>query len=125
MTPCILACDHEPHVTRIMSQKLERAGLDVRTTSDGPTAWNRVRELSPELLIIDADLPDMDGLEVISRLRAEPEYFDLPVILLTTHDVDAGLLLDLRIDYVLQKPFSPRELTALAANIVHPHAVPA
>src|SRR5690349_2989826 len=103
MTPCILACDHEPHVTRIMSQKPERAGLDVRTTSDGPTAWNRVRELSPELLIIDADLPEMDGLEVITRMRAEPEYFDLPVILLTTHDVDAAQLLDLRIDYVLQK----------------------
>lgn len=118
MAPCILACDHEPHVTRIMSLKLERAGFDVRTTSNGRLAWDRLRELSPELLIVDVDLNGIDGLELIERLRSEPEFFDLPVILLTTHDLDAEQLVDLRIDYVLQKPFSPRELIALATTLV-------
>jgi two-component system phosphate regulon response regulator PhoB len=118
MSPCILACDHEPHVTRIMSLKLERAGFDVRTTSNGHLAWDRLRDLSPELLIVDSELNGIDGLELIERLRSEPEFFDLPVILLTTHDLDAEQLVDLRIDYVLQKPFSPRELIALATALV-------
>jgi DNA-binding response OmpR family regulator len=56
----ILACDHEPHVNRIMSLKLERAGFDVRTTSDGEAAWNRIHERSPDLLIVDADMPGVD-----------------------------------------------------------------
>jgi DNA-binding response OmpR family regulator len=118
MTHRILACDHEPHVTRIMSLKLERAGFDVRTTSDGEAAWNRIHERSPDLLIVDADLPGVDGLELVTRLRAEPDGSDPRVILLTDHAINSKPLVDLRIDYVLQKPFSPRELTSLASALL-------
>jgi CheY-like chemotaxis protein len=123
MSRCILACDHEPHVTRIMSLKLERAGYDVRTTASGVTALQRLHDLSPELLIVDADLAGIDGLEVITRLRNEPEFFDLPVILLTTHPVDAEQIVELRVDHVLQKPFSPRELTSVARTLLPPQTV--
>lgn len=118
MNRCILACDHEPHVTRIMSLKLERAGFDVRTTTNGVTALRRLHELSPGLAIIDADLAGMDGLELVAQLREEAEFFDLPVILLTTHAVDAEQVVELRIDHVLQKPFSPRELISLATTLL-------
>ena len=90
---------------------LERDGYRVLTAADGQAALRSARRDGPDLIVLDVGLPEMDGLEVCRRLRAESE---VPILFLTARDdeIDRIVGLELGADDYVTKPFSPRELMA-------------
>jgi DNA-binding response OmpR family regulator len=107
----VLVVDDEPKIVDVVREYLEHAGFSVRTAGDGPAALERVRALSPDLVVLDLGLPGLDGLDVARQLRRTSR---VPVIILTARgeEVDRIIGLELGADDYLVKPFSPRELVA-------------
>ncbi|MFD8246881.1 response regulator transcription factor [Nocardia sp. NPDC059691] len=106
----VLVVDDEPVLAEMMSMALRYEGWEVTTAGDGRTAVAKTREARPDVVVLDVMLPDMTGLEVLSKLRAQ--YSDLPVLLLTAKDSVEDRIAGLTAggdDYVT-KPFSIEEV---------------
>lgn len=107
----ILVVDDEQSIVEMIRGYLEREGFEVFAAFDGPTAVERVRELTPDVVVLDVMLPGLDGIEVCRQLR---QFSDAYVLMLTarTEEVDRIVGLTIGADDYLTKPFSPRELVA-------------
>jgi DNA-binding response OmpR family regulator len=109
--PTILVVEDEPRIAELVRDYLVHAGFAVALVGDGRTALDVIARQSPDLVVLDLGLPDIDGLEVARSLRRES---DTPIVMLTARDdeVDTIVGLELGADDYLTKPFSPRELVA-------------
>ncbi len=90
-----------------------RAGFEVACARDGQEAWEQIAIAPPDLLVTDLQMPRMDGLELVRRVRANAATRDLPILMLTAKGFEIPTLdiqRDLGVLAVLAKPFSPREL---------------
>jgi len=107
----ILVVDDEVQITRVLRAYLEQAGFAVSTAYDGREALRLARQESPDLIILDLMLPEVDGLDVCRALRKES---GVPIIMLTARveETDRVIGLELGADDYVTKPFSPRELLA-------------
>jgi len=107
----ILVVDDEPEIVRLVRDYLERAGFTVIAAGDGNEALRVARQHHPDLVILDLNLPSVDGLDVARTLRREGE---VPIIMLTarTEEADRVAGLELGADDYVGKPFSPREIVA-------------
>ncbi|RLT42550.1 MAG: DNA-binding response regulator [Chloroflexi bacterium] len=111
MRELILIVDDEPKIVRLAKDYLERSGFRTLPASDGITALAAARQERPDLVVLDLNLPGMDGLDVCRALRRESS---VPVIMLTARAEETDRLIGLELgadDYIV-KPFSPRELVA-------------
>ncbi len=113
----ILIVDDDPHIREVLTIALERGGFVVLRAGDGQAALRMAARDTPDLMILDIGMPEMDGLEVCRRLRATS---DLPILFLTARDdeVDRILGLEMGADDYVTKPFSPRELVARVRAIL-------
>lgn len=109
----VLLCDDEVHILRAAEFKLRRAGFDVQTARDGQEAWDLIRQQCPDVLVTDCQMPRMNGLELIERVRGCAETQHLPVMMLTAKGFELPIE-QLRQKWdvidVIAKPFSPRQL---------------
>ena len=120
MSVRVMMCDDEIHILRAAEFKIARAGFDVRCAADGQEAWEAMQAERPDVLITDYQMPRMDGMQLIQRLRQEPALRDLPVIMLTAKGFEVSpqeLAEKWGVLAVLSKPFSPRELLRLVESI--------
>ncbi len=109
----LLVADDEPDARDLLGEALGDE-YDVLTAADGQEAVDLARSQRPDLMLLDLNMPRLDGFEVLEQLRADPSTSELPVILVTARADDAGKVRALdqgAVDY-LQKPFSERELRA-------------
>jgi two-component system alkaline phosphatase synthesis response regulator PhoP len=113
----ILVVDDEPKIVKQARDYLERGGFRVIEAGDGKTALVRARSERPDLVVLDLNLPEMDGLDVCRALRRES---DVPVIMLTARveETDRLIGLELGADDYITKPFSPRELVARVRTVL-------
>ncbi|MGP0052947.1 MAG: response regulator transcription factor [Solirubrobacteraceae bacterium] len=114
----MLVVDDELNITELVSLGLRYEGFDVSSAHDGRGALRAVREFKPELMILDVTMPDIDGFEVVRRMRAENVW--MPVIFLTARDATEDKVAGLTVggdDYVT-KPFSLDELIARVRAMV-------
>ena len=111
MNELILVVDDEPKIVKLARDYLARSGFQVLTAADGTTALAQARHQRPDLVVLDLNLPGMDGLDVCRALRRES---DVPIIMLTARldEADRLIGLELGADDYITKPFSPRELVA-------------
>jgi two-component system OmpR family response regulator len=111
--PRILAVDDEQHIRELVRLGLSTQGFSVTEAATGRAALERIEAERPDLVVLDVQLPDLDGFEVARRLRAAAgPHRDIPIIFLTARDALEDRLEGLRIgtdDYVT-KPFSIEEL---------------
>lgn len=109
----ILVVDDEAAVVEVVGLYLRREGFRVRVARNGREALDAVRDRLPTLVVLDVMLPQVDGLEIMRRLREDPTS-DVPVILLTarSQEVDRIYGLELGADDYVTKPFSPAELVS-------------
>src|SRR5688572_15552371 len=109
--PHILVIDDEPQIQRALRTILTEKGFHVTTAGRGEEGLTFAATHEPELVILDLGLPDMDGVEVCSRLR---EWTQCPIIVLSVRDSDRDKVaaLDAGADDYLTKPFSIEELLA-------------
>jgi two-component system alkaline phosphatase synthesis response regulator PhoP len=111
MNELILVVDDEPKIIKLARDYLEYGGFRVQSTGDGQTALAMARRERPDLVVLDLNLPRMDGLDVCRSLRRES---DVPIIMLTARveETDRLIGLELGADDYITKPFSPKELVA-------------
>ena len=111
MNERILVVDDEPKIVKLARDYLEQSNYVVLTAVNGTTALAIARADKPDLVVLDLNLPGMDGLDVCRQLRRES---DVPIIMLTARieETDRLIGLELGADDYITKPFSPRELVA-------------
>jgi CheY-like chemotaxis protein len=118
--PLVLVADDSRTILAMVSSRLERAGYEVVGVSNGDDALAIAEQRLPALVILDVEMPAMDGLEVTRRLRANDATREIPIVLLTAHteteEVEAGVAAGATA--YITKPFSPQELEARIEDIL-------
>jgi two-component system OmpR family response regulator len=117
MSHKILIVDDDPHIRQVLSFALGKAGMETREAGDGEAALAEIDARRPDLVVLDINMPRLDGLEVCRRLRASG---DLPILFLSSRDDEVDRVVGLELggdDYVV-KPFSPREVVARVSAIL-------
>src|SRR5690606_15710242 len=110
--------DDESTLSELISMALRYEGWDVRTASDGQSALRTIREFAPDVVVLDIMLPDIDGLQVLKRMRADNQ--EMPVLFLTAKDALDDRIAGLTAggdDYVT-KPFSLEEVIARLRGLI-------
>jgi DNA-binding response OmpR family regulator len=109
MSQLILIVEDEPKIARLAQDYLDKAGFRTRIAEDGQTALAAVRNEKPDLVVLDLNLPGIDGLDVTRSMRRES---NTPIVMLTARaeETDRLIGLELGADDYITKPFSPREL---------------
>ncbi len=112
----VLVVDDDLVLADVVSFTLRRAGFDVVLAHDGKTALDRFRDEAPQIVVLDVELPEIDGLEVCRIIR---ERSEVPIIMLTVRDSDEDVVrgLQLGADDYIAKPFSPAQLVARAQAV--------
>ena len=116
----ILIVDDEPHIRRLLATRLQTEGYDVGEACDGEDGLLMLPDFDPDLVILDLMMPGANGLEVLSRIRADSEHSALPVIILTGkgQDGDRDLAMAGGASDFVTKPFSPMKLLARIREIL-------
>jgi two-component system OmpR family response regulator len=117
MARTVLIVDDDPHIRQLLAFALEKAGFATREAADGEAAMADIETAAPDLVVLDINMPRMDGLEVCRRIRAQG---GLPILFLSSRDeeIDRVLGIELGADDYVVKPFSPREVAARVAAIL-------
>lgn len=118
----VLVVDDEDHLRRLLCDLLEREGYRTIEARDGAEAIARVDQHNPDLVLLDLNLPGLDGYGVLAQLRSRPDTRQLPVVVLTAKgDEDNEVrVLQAGADDFLTKPFRARALYARLEKILHP-----
>jgi diguanylate cyclase (GGDEF)-like protein len=112
--PRVLIADDQTILLALMKEMLEKAGFEVTTASDGNEALEQIHKTSPDIIVLDYDMPGKDGFAVTMLLKADPIFASVPIILLTAiSDKQIKLKgLSLGVDDYLIKPVDADELVA-------------
>ena len=127
MTKRLLLCDDEIHILRAAEFKLAGAGYEVRCAHNGREGWERIGEQIPDMVITDLQMPEMNGFELIQKIRENAATSHLPAIMLTAKgpELDKEEVERFGLVTILTKPFSPRELLRLVEETLGSAALPA
>ncbi|MCE5341900.1 MAG: response regulator [Planctomycetaceae bacterium] len=114
----ILVVDDEPDILRVVTFSLKKWGYEVITAVNGQEGLDKIEAEKPDLVLLDAGMPVMNGFEMLEELRGNSECKNIPVIMLTAHsdprDIDIAHKYGI-LEYVT-KPFDPIELRGKIAN---------
>lgn len=112
MAQRILIAEDEPNIVESLRFVLNRAGFEVSVRDNGGQVLEALRETVPDVLILDVMLPEIDGFEILRRLRANPETKTLPVLMLTAKGQreDRERAIKLGANQFMSKPFGNSEL---------------
>ncbi len=122
----ILIVEHDSDNRAILTQQLHRLGYYVMEASTGLEAVEQAAKEKPDLIILDIMMPEIDGREVVRRLRTKLEMKDLPILAATVlvQKEDAQTCLDAGYDEILTKPFNLKELREKLQQLLHPRKYP-
>ena len=114
MQPRILIVDDEPNIVISLEYLMKREGWETAVAADGEAALAALERGRPELVILDVMLPRMNGFEVCRRIRADPRWRGLRILMLTAkgRDTEVEKGLGLGADAYVTKPFSTKDLVA-------------
>lgn len=116
-TKRILIVDDNPDLLTIFTLALEATPFAIDTAIDGVDAMEKIQASIPDVMILDVNMPRMDGLEVLSAVRAAPEYEKVKIILLTGNSTVPTYPETSKADLVLSKPVSVEELIHLVNRL--------
>jgi len=117
----ILTVDDDAGIRRLVQLNLQRAGYRVSTAVDGVDALEKIPTDRPDLLILDVTMPRMDGIELLRRVKSNPDTESIPVVMLTAKSQDADFQEGERsgAEAYISKPFSPRQLLELVEQTLN------
>jgi chemosensory pili system protein ChpA (sensor histidine kinase/response regulator) len=123
-SPSILVVDDSWAIRLAMKQLLEDAGYRVATASDGSLALESIRQVQPDLVIADLEMPHMNGLELARKLRDYPLWAGIPMIMLSSRSAEKHQLLafEAGVTQYLTKPYQNHELLRHVRNLLNTHA---
>ena len=109
----VVCIEDDPEMIELIRLILSRRGVQVHGAAGGAEGLKKVREMHPDLILLDLMMPDMDGWEVYQQMKSEAEIRSIPVIVVTAkaQSIDKVLGLHIaKVDDYIAKPFSPQEL---------------
>ena len=117
----ILVVDDELNIVKMLEARLKSNGYEVITAMDGLEALNKARSESPDLIILDVMLPEIDGYKVCARLKFDVNHARIPIIMLTTraHEYDRKMGEELGVQSYIVKPFDGKELVEKIGELLH------
>jgi two-component system, OmpR family, response regulator VicR len=121
----IICIEDEPEMIDLIQLILNRRGFEVTGAAGGKEGLKMVREMHPDLVLLDLMMPDMDGWEVYQQMKAEEATRDIPVIVVTAkaQNIDKVLGLHIaKVDDYIAKPFGPQELIDSVEKILKPRS---
>lgn len=120
MSARILIVDDEPNIVLSLEFLMEQAGFQVSVAEDGEAALAQLAACRPDLVLLDIMLPRLNGYEVCQRIRANPDWAGIKVVMLSAkgRELEVSKGLALGADAYVTKPFSTRELMALVQNLL-------
>ena len=120
MPQTILVVEDEPNIVESLSFLMKKAGFVVRVARDGNTAIRTIESEAPDLVLLDIMMPRRDGYEVCRTIRANPDWDDVRIIMLSAkgRDLDRRKGLELGADDYITKPFSTREIVERVQEIL-------
>ena len=121
----ILVAEDNPALAIVVRFHLERAGFKVTVATDGAEAWELLQAQAFDVVVTDQQMPGLSGAELCQRMRQDPRWDDLPVVMLTAKGLEMELRWvrdELKVRNVLPKPFSLRELVETVENCLVPAA---
>lgn len=118
--PLILIADDRPSSRELLRLVLERAGYEVMEAADGEQALDRARTGNPDLILLDLQMPGLDGYGVLAALRNEPRFEHLPVLALTASAMrgDREKIMEAGFTDYLAKPAGPELLRETVARLL-------
>jgi phosphate regulon transcriptional regulator PhoB len=116
----VLVVEDEPDVAEMLRYNLGKEGYDVRVAGNGADALRQVKEVRPDVILLDIMVPQLNGWEICRRLRQDRETSAIPVIMVTgrVEEGDKVLGFEMGADDYVTKPFSPRELVARVRAVI-------
>ena len=120
MPQTILVVEDEPNIVESLSFLMKKAGFIVRVARDGNTAIRTIESEAPDLVLLDIMMPRRDGYEVCRTIRANPDWDNVRIIMLSAkgRDLDRRKGLELGADDYITKPFSTREIVERVQEIL-------
>lgn len=120
MSQRILVVDDAPSVTAVVQFVLETEGYDAEIVEDGRVALQAIAARRPDLILLDLNVPGLDGYQVAAKLQEDPGTASIPIILLTgtQESANSSRLAGYPIKDIVLKPFSPKELAARIRKVL-------
>ncbi len=120
MPRTVLVVEDEPNIVESLSFLMKKAGFVVRVARDGDAAMRTIEREIPDLVLLDIMMPRRDGYEVCRAIRANPDWQDVRIIMLSAkgREIDRRKGLELGADDYITKPFSTREIVARVHEIL-------
>jgi DNA-binding response OmpR family regulator len=120
MNDKILIVDDEPQLSSMLADVLSDAGYEAQTADNGRDALDAVRRDPPDLMLLDVQMPKLDGFEVAARLKSDPATAAIPIIMLSAMEGRGARVIGLEsgAEEYLSKPFDQAELLARIRNLL-------
>ncbi|RZM79814.1 DNA-binding response regulator [Leptolyngbya iicbica LK] len=120
MTGKVLLVDDEAGLREAVQTYLEDSGFNVEVASNATEGWEKLQLSTPDVLISDVMMPQVDGYQFLGQVREDPRYKSLPVIFLTARGMTSDRIqgYSAGVDAYLPKPFDPEELVAIVSNLI-------
>ena len=120
MSHRILVVDDEPNIVLSLEFLMKQAGYEVQTATDGEEALQAVREDPPNLILLDINMPKLNGYEVCEAVRANPEWKGTRIVMLTAkgRDIEREKGLAVGADDYVTKPFATQDVVAKVREIL-------
>lgn len=117
----ILIVEDDSFLRNLISQKLQKEGYEVAEAADGEEGLKKIKEEKPDLILLDLILPEIDGFEVLRRVKEDPLLASIPVIILSNlgqrEDIERGMNLGAA-DFLIKAHFTPGEIIEKIKNIL-------
>ncbi|MDH4093467.1 MAG: response regulator [Betaproteobacteria bacterium] len=124
MSKKVLIVDDEPNIVAALEFLLEKNGYQVRVATNGEEALGQLDAFAPDLVLLDVMVPKVSGYEVCQRMRAEPKWRDMRIVMLSAkgREVEVEKGMSVGADLYVTKPFSSAELVATIRELLSPPA---
>ena len=117
----VVCIEDEPEIIELIRLILGRKGFDLTGATGGLEGLQAIRQVKPDLVLLDLMMPDMDGWEVYQQMKADPELKTIPVIVVTAKAQSIDKILGLhiaKVDDYITKPFGPSELLSSVLRVL-------
>jgi two-component system, OmpR family, alkaline phosphatase synthesis response regulator PhoP len=116
----ILIADDEPDILKVVNYRLTKAGYEVFMATNGKEALERIKEVKPDLILLDFSMPLMNGDEVCKQIKADPEMKHIPVVLMTasTEKVEYEYIKAIGFNDKIIKPFEADDLLGMVKKYI-------
>lgn len=120
MAKKVLIADDEPNIVISLEFLMRHGGYQVETAADGEEALRRIATFRPDLILLDVMLPLRDGFEVCQKIRENPDWNDLKIVMLTAkgREVEVAKGLALGADAYITKPFATKDLLTRVGRLL-------